>query len=525
MTELTIDQALQKGIEAHKAGKVQEADSYYTSILKVQPRHPDANHNMGVLAVGVGKVEQALPFFKTALEVNQSIEQFWLSYIDALIKLERHEDALGVFNQAKEKGFKSADFIQLEARFPQPQVGETQKSLSQEPPLDRVQALITLYNQSKFDEVLTNITIALSEFPNSVTLFNIQGTIYKKLGDFDSAIESYKRALQIKPDYAETYNNIGNVMIEKGIFDSAIENYQKAIKINPKYTEAYTNMGNAFIDKGDLTASIGSYRQALKIDPGFAENYWNLHGTSESLDEAQSWLEKCLNADANHKKAKLFLPAYKAFKGARFELDALLKSSLRNHPNMRSFSWACNLPKRPELFFNRWALFDYVVKKSKKKRPFYEFGVWRGAAFKYLVKTFKKGYGFDTFTGLPEDWHKEKASAYSSEGIVPNIEGGEFIVGKFDDTLPEFFKKKRPLASLINFDADLYSSTICALNYSKPIIDEDTFLIFDEFIMNENWEKDEYKALNEFCKKYNLSYKVAAISFFTKQVAVKLVGL
>ncbi len=50
--ELTLDQALQKGIEAHKAGKVQEADRYYTAILKAQPNHPDANHNMGVLAVG-----------------------------------------------------------------------------------------------------------------------------------------------------------------------------------------------------------------------------------------------------------------------------------------------------------------------------------------------------------------------------------------------------------------------------------------------------------------------------------------
>jgi len=32
--ELTLAQALQKGIEAHKAGKVQEADRYYTAILK-----------------------------------------------------------------------------------------------------------------------------------------------------------------------------------------------------------------------------------------------------------------------------------------------------------------------------------------------------------------------------------------------------------------------------------------------------------------------------------------------------------
>ena len=111
--ELTLDQALQKGIEAHKAGKAQEADQYYTAILKANPKHPDANHNMGVLAVGVSKVEQALPFLKTALETEPSIEQFWLSYIDALIKLEKLEDAKAVIEQAKSAGVKGDAFDQI----------------------------------------------------------------------------------------------------------------------------------------------------------------------------------------------------------------------------------------------------------------------------------------------------------------------------------------------------------------------------------------------------------------------------
>ena len=76
--ELTLDQALQKGIEAHKAGKAQEADQYYTAILKAQPKHPDANHNLGLIAVSVNKADSALPLFKTALEVNPKVEQFWL---------------------------------------------------------------------------------------------------------------------------------------------------------------------------------------------------------------------------------------------------------------------------------------------------------------------------------------------------------------------------------------------------------------------------------------------------------------
>ena len=68
--ELTTEQALQQAIEAHKAGKLQDAEGLYIAILAAQPKHPDANHNLGVLAVSLDKTELALPFFKIALEAS-----------------------------------------------------------------------------------------------------------------------------------------------------------------------------------------------------------------------------------------------------------------------------------------------------------------------------------------------------------------------------------------------------------------------------------------------------------------------
>jgi predicted Zn-dependent protease len=102
--ELTLDEALQKAIEAHKAGQAQEADRLYTAIIQAQPKHPDANHNLGLIAVSVNKADAALPLFKTALEANPKIEQFWLSYIDALIKEKQFENAKLVIEQAKTQG-------------------------------------------------------------------------------------------------------------------------------------------------------------------------------------------------------------------------------------------------------------------------------------------------------------------------------------------------------------------------------------------------------------------------------------
>ena len=168
--ELTLDQALQKGIEAHKAGQVQEADRYYTAILKANPKHPDANHNMGVLAVGVGKVEEALPFFKTALEANSNIAQYWLSYIDALIKLDRIADAKEVFEQAKSNGAKGDGFDQIEKRFGS---STSKNSETQEPPGDQFQSIVNLYTQGQYQEALTQASQVLNQFPNSINLLSL----------------------------------------------------------------------------------------------------------------------------------------------------------------------------------------------------------------------------------------------------------------------------------------------------------------------------------------------------------------
>jgi len=80
------DQTLQRGVAAHNVGDIKEAERIYRSILQSSPNHPDANHNLGLIAASGNQAESALRLFKVALEANPSIEQFWVSYIDALVK-------------------------------------------------------------------------------------------------------------------------------------------------------------------------------------------------------------------------------------------------------------------------------------------------------------------------------------------------------------------------------------------------------------------------------------------------------
>ena len=117
--KLTIEQALQHGIAKHKQGKLQDAERLYQAILQSQPSHADANYNLGLIAVSLNKVALALPLFKTALEAFPEIEQFWLSYIDALIKENQLETAKSVLLEGRKEGFLGKEFDDLEFQIKQ----------------------------------------------------------------------------------------------------------------------------------------------------------------------------------------------------------------------------------------------------------------------------------------------------------------------------------------------------------------------------------------------------------------------
>ena len=233
--ELTIDDALKQGIEAHRSGQLQEADRLYTAILQANPKHPDANHNMGVLAVGVGKVESALPFFKAAIEANRTVEQFWLSYINALLKLQRIEEAKALIGQAKDAGIVTDALHQLASQL---QAGGIVAPTNREPSSAELQSLVTRYNAGELEGVLKDAHVLLKQFPTSFTLLNLIGAVNFGLKRLDDAIVYYKKAINIKPDAAGVYNNVAVLFKKIGEFQKAKGAYERALQQNPNFAEA-----------------------------------------------------------------------------------------------------------------------------------------------------------------------------------------------------------------------------------------------------------------------------------------------
>jgi len=488
----------------YQSGRYGDAEKLGRSITRRFPRHPLGWKVLGATLNQAQKLQDSLIANQKAADLDPKDAEAQVILGSTLQRLGRLEQA--------EVSYKKAVALKPDFAAAHYYLGAT------------------LHDLGRLGEAEVSYRKSLALNPGVPGAYVSLGILLRHTGRSEDAEPIFKKAIALAPGLPDAHYNLGVTLKELGRLADAEASYRKTIALRPDHADAYNDLGHVLKTSNRLEEAKASYKKAVEVQPDNALALWNLSGTAQDIAEAKNWIDRCLSVDNNFELAKLTSAALNFYQGDKTDFTKLMQSDAKDHPLMRSFAWAFSLPKLPRLYFHRWAFYDAVVEQSIRSRPFYEFGVWRGESFKHLLQTFKKGYGFDTFTGLPEDWQigddtYEKAGAYSSNGEIPKVEGGEFIAGKFEDTLAVFFSEPRPLASVMNFDADLYSSTICALNHSRPVMDKDTVLIFDEFLANKRWEEDEYKALNEFVAANKLAYEVVAVSFFTKQVAVKLIGV
>ena len=175
---MTIEQALREGVAAHKEGKLLDAERLYRKILRSEPTHPDANHNLGVLAASVDKADVALPLFKTALETNPKIEQFWISYIGALIKQKQLGTAKKLLEKAKIHGVNRyrIDFLQSQFSL-KPERTET---VGVTPPQEQIKKLLAHYENKRFSEAERVAVYLTRKFPQHPFGWKVLGAARKK---------------------------------------------------------------------------------------------------------------------------------------------------------------------------------------------------------------------------------------------------------------------------------------------------------------------------------------------------------
>ena len=364
-TALTAEDALKQAVAHHRGGRLEEAECVYRAILRDHPEHPDANHNLGVLAAQTRQPEAGLPYFKAAWQANPKAEQYWLSYMDALLRSGQTDVAREALTQGIELGlhgpaveamaaklvesprsepggqeikmiaemFAEGRYVEtaslaleLTERFPLHgfgwkvlgaalmQTGRTSEALV---PMQRAAGLMprdanahsnlaaVLQELGQLEGAAASCCEALKSKPDHSEAHLHLGNVLKELGRLNDAATSYGRALVIKPTYPAAHSNLGNVLKDLGQFDGAIASCREALKVKADYAAAHTNLGNSLRELGRLDEAVASYSVALSLKPDLAEAHSNLGNSLKELGRLD-------DAATGYGRALVIRPTYAA---------------------------------------------------------------------------------------------------------------------------------------------------------------------------------------------------------------------
>ena len=332
--ELTIEQALQQGVAAHKKGQVEEAERLYKAILNSQPAQPDANHNLGVLLVSINKTDAALPLFKVAVETNSKVDQFWLSYIDALIKAKQVENAKQVLEQAKNQGVAGDKLDILKTQLNS--LNTTGNVYSANPPQKLLSRLLEHYQSGRLGDAEILALSITRDFPNHNFSWMILAAVFKAIGRNTEALNANQTAVELSPQDAEAHSNLGVTLQELGRLNEAEVSLRQAIVLKPNYPEAHNNLGNALKEQGRLDEAEASYRQAIVLKPGYANAHSNLGATLQELgrlDEAEARYIQAIALKPNYAEAYSNLGVTLLELGRLEEAEESLKHAITLKPD------------------------------------------------------------------------------------------------------------------------------------------------------------------------------------------------
>lgn len=234
-----------------------------------------------------------------------------------------------------------------------------------------------------------------------------------------------------------------------------------------------------------------------------------------------------------------YIPFRKLRDAVREYLKALVTQSQEYPCNILDLMWQeaakesvkyiCEKGSNAGMFRCRDGLFkfafeEYVKNNDYKDKLFLEFGTYKGESINFCSSLIPeaKFYGFDSFEGLPETSGVWVKGEFDVKEKLPKVNKNvSLIKGYFNETLPKFLEEHKEKAAFIHIDCDLYSSTKTVFDNIYDRIVPNTVIQFDEYYNYPGWRNHEFKAFQEFCKKYSVEYEYIGISHMQVAVVIK----
>lgn len=301
---MNIDTLLASAMKLHNQGNLREAEKYYRAILSKEPKHVDALHYLGVIALqfgqhgaaidliskslasspnnaaalgnlgnayqGINNFAQAIDVYKKSLSISPVNVQIRANLGNACKQLMRFEEALQYYLQVLENT---------------PNLPEVERNLAE------------IYAATgAIPKALETIRRAIHKAPNSVELLTSYGNMLKQVGQLPEAVKQYSAVVNILPNNLNAKSSLGICLAEIGDFDQAIALLTHVSDKSIGSADAHYNVAFVYYDAGYFDQTIVSLTKALHLAPDFVNARVLLSKCENQLDDSNiKAMEKLLD--------------------------------------------------------------------------------------------------------------------------------------------------------------------------------------------------------------------------------------
>lgn len=290
-----------------KCSDKEELEQLLKEQVEKDPQNPEHHNVLGNFYVDHQKVEQAIPEYEAALDLNKSEPVYWENLGLAYQQAGRYDEAERAYQNAIEQAPDTGQYLNRLGVFYNT-VGKHseavpcyQKALEREPGTilylnnlgigytwlqqmdqaeqtfkevlrydpDNVRALSELsqlyMNARRYEEARPHLEKLVELEPGTPNHLGNLGYVYQHRGDYERALELYEQVLQLAPDSDFYHNEAGVIQYRQGHLEQAREHYRHAIESNPNIQVYYSNLGLVLEDLNEKEASRQAYATAAEL--------------------------------------------------------------------------------------------------------------------------------------------------------------------------------------------------------------------------------------------------------------------
>jgi tetratricopeptide (TPR) repeat protein len=293
--------------------KTEEGTRELQRARQINPRHPDAAYNLGIVLLGQGKAEEAAALFREtrALGPNRPDVNFYVVYAE--LEQGHFEEASreaaegakifgkdfqwrsGVGRLFLEHGQARIALPHLDGAFRlQPDSAEARRLLAAariqlRDPTGALAALPTpltaedhylrasaLYLERRFHEADQESRLALKAEPQEPKYLLLEARIAQRAGEHQDALNLLTQAVAAAPEWSEPYYSQGVSYYLQRRYEDARRSLARAIELNPRSSRALFVYAATLVNQGKNREGEEYLHRALALEPSNARFHYHL---------------------------------------------------------------------------------------------------------------------------------------------------------------------------------------------------------------------------------------------------------